>query len=104
MKLTFWGNFKKLDKCMLRTDVTGQWREIENNQTQYCTDDGAFLNWWESSGTITFQGQKLAKEKLEKLFVRVARKKGLLKGKRDTDEEIARLRGGQSVCESKSLS
>jgi hypothetical protein len=91
MTITFLGDFNKLEKCVLRTGVPGKWREIPHHQVQYRTDDDAILNWWESTGTVAFQGPKLAIEKLKKPFVRAARKKGLLKGKRDTDEEIGDL-------------
>ena len=91
MTIMFLGDLKKLKKCVSKTGIGGQWRKIPNHQVQFRTDDGAILNWWET-GTITFQGQKLAVEKLKTPFVRVARRKDLLKGKRDTDEEIADLR------------
>ena len=45
MKLKFLGDYKKLEKCVLRTGVPGKWRELENGQKQYRTDDGAILNW-----------------------------------------------------------
>lgn len=92
MTIMFLGDLKKLKKCVARTSVAGQWRKIEHHQVQFRTDDGAILNWWDSTGTITFQGRKLAVEKLKVPFMRVARRKDLLKGKRDTDEEIADLR------------
>ena len=47
MKLKFLGDDKKLKKCVSRTGVSGKWRELENRQMQYRTDDGAVLNWWE---------------------------------------------------------
>jgi hypothetical protein len=92
MKLKFLGDYAQLQKCVARTGVIGEWREIPNNQIQYRTDDGAILNWWESTGTVIFQGGELAIQKLKKPLVRTARRKGLLEGKRDTDEEIARLK------------
>jgi hypothetical protein len=33
------------------------WQLAQSGQRQYRTDDGAILNWWESSGTISFQGK-----------------------------------------------
>jgi hypothetical protein len=92
MKLKFLGDYAKLRKCVSRTGVTGQWREIKNHQIQYRTDDGALLNWWESTGTIVFQGRKPAVRKLKGPFVRAALKKGLLEDESATDEEIADLK------------
>jgi hypothetical protein len=91
MSITFLGDLKKLKKCVSKTGISGQWRKIPNHQVQFHTDDGAVLNWWET-GTIVFQGRKLAVQKLKIPFMRAARRKGLLKGKRDTDKEIADLR------------
>jgi hypothetical protein len=94
MSLKFLGDYKKIEKCVSRTGVSGQWRELENGKMQYRTDDRAFLNWWESSGTVTFQGkEEEAIRKLSEPFVRVALKKGLLEGERDANEEITDLRG-----------
>ena len=86
MKPKFFGEYKKLKKCVSRTGVSGQWREIKGHQIQYRTDDGALLNWWESTGTIVFQGRKRAIRKLRGPFLRVAFKKGLLEDKSATDE------------------
>jgi len=91
MKLKFLGDLAKLKKCVSKTGITGQWREIPNHQVQYRTDEDAILNWWESTGTVAFQGPKLGVRRLKGAFVRVALKKGLLEGGRDRDEEITDL-------------
>jgi hypothetical protein len=93
MKLRFLGDFKKLEKCVLRTGIPGKWREHENRQKQYRTDDGAMLSWWESTKTLLFEGQKQAIPKLKRAFVKVATKKGLLVGKHDLVDEITDLPG-----------
>jgi hypothetical protein len=77
MTIMFLGDLEKLKKCVARTSVTGQWRKIENHQVQFLTNDGAILNWWESTGTITFQGRKLAAEKLKTPIYASCSKKGL---------------------------
>ena len=74
MKPKFFGEYKKLRKCVSRTGVAGHWREIKGHQIQYRTDDGALLNWWESTGTLVFQGPKQAIRKLRGPFLRVALK------------------------------
>jgi hypothetical protein len=93
MAITFVKNFKKLKKCVLRTDIHGKWRELKNQQMQYRTDDGAVLNWSKSSGTVWFQGQKPAIPKFKRAFIKVATNKGLLEGAGDADGEIADLSG-----------
>ena len=48
------------------TGIAGEWRDLENHK-QFPADTGAVLNWWQSTGTISFQG--FAAEELEaKLF------------------------------------
>jgi hypothetical protein len=78
-----------------RTGVTGQWRELKNGHKQFRTKGGAILNWWESTGTIQFQGRDPAM-KFEQGFIASA--KGRLveqKGSghlQDLQEENATLR------------
>ena len=75
MSLKFRGNYSKLKKCVLLTDIDGKWRELENRHKQYRTDDGGILNWWEATGTITFQGHGSAARQLEQAFIAVASKR-----------------------------
>lgn len=54
----------------LKTMVRGVGREItfagmSGNAYQIKTEDGAILNWYESTGTVQFQGKQEAKAKLE---------------------------------------
>lgn len=54
----------------LKTLVRGVGREITHcgpsgNAQQIKTDDGAVINWYESTGTVQFQGTPEAKKKLE---------------------------------------
>jgi hypothetical protein len=73
MGLKFLGNHSKLEKCVSRTRLDGEWRTLKCGHMQYRTDDGGYLNWWETTGTITFQGSNLAaKEELTQAFIAVA--------------------------------
>jgi hypothetical protein len=67
MKVKFPGTYEELQDRVLLTGVFGKWSDL-GNQKQYRTDDGAVLNWWESSKTITFQGATPAARKLEAMF------------------------------------
>ncbi|MBS3963477.1 MAG: nucleotide-binding protein, partial [Methylomonas sp.] len=54
----------------LKTMVRGVGREIvsagpSGNAHQIKTEDGAIVNWYESTGTVQFQGKPEAKSKLE---------------------------------------
>ena len=58
MSLKFRGNYHRLKKAVTRTGLGGAWRELKYGQKQYRADDGGMLNWWEKTGTISFQGIK----------------------------------------------
>jgi hypothetical protein len=81
MQLKFLGTYAKLQGCMSRTRLDGKWRELKYGQKQYRTDDGGYLNWWEGTGTITFQGHNsAAREELTEAFIAVASAKKRLLG------------------------
>jgi hypothetical protein len=81
MTLRFCGNYTKLQKCVSRTRLDGEWRELKYGQKQFRTDDGGYLNWWEGTGTITFQGSNLAaRGELAEAFIAVASPKKRLLG------------------------
>lgn len=91
MSLKFLGSYDGLRRCVARTRFCGVWRELPNGQSQYRTDDGAILNWWESSGTITFQGRDDGTA-FENAFIAEAKaKQGLIRKKvRHSPAPIAR--------------
>jgi hypothetical protein len=92
MALQFGGSYEDLKKCVALTNFSGWWRNLENHQKQYRTDDGAILNWWETTGTIMFQGRDRDKE-FKKAFIASARRLLEVKAKRHAQlqEEQARL-------------
>jgi hypothetical protein len=68
MKLHFLGTYAELQDEVLLTGIAGEWRDLGDHK-QFRADTGAVLNWWQSTGTISFQG--LAAEEFEaKLFCR----------------------------------
>jgi hypothetical protein len=79
MSLKFRGSYGKLRKCVCRTEFNGVWRDLPNGQKQYRTELGAVLNWWESSGTINFQGRDPGRS-FEKAFIAEAEAKRRLAG------------------------
>jgi hypothetical protein len=49
---------------------------LQNGRKQYRTDDGGVLNWWETTGTISFQGaDQKARQELERAFIAAAKKR-----------------------------
>ena len=60
----FIGEFEDLRELVAQTGIPGTWRVLPNGHIQFCGSCGAFLNWWPTTGTITFQGQPSAVDKL----------------------------------------
>jgi hypothetical protein len=81
MTLKFRGTYAKLQKCVSRTGFDGEWSNLKDQQKQYRTTDGGILNWWRSTGTISFQGRESAARQLEKAFIAVASAKGRIETK-----------------------
>jgi hypothetical protein len=81
MQLKSLGSYAKLQGRVSRTRLDGKWRELKYGQKQFRTDDGGYLNWWEKTGTVTFQGHNLpAREGLAQAFKAVASAKRRLLG------------------------
>lgn len=64
MKMTFSGTYAELQDAVLLTGIYGEWRNLGNHK-QFRADSGAILNWWQSTGSILFQGPGLVAEKFE---------------------------------------
>ena len=93
MKLKFLGGYDKLKKCVSRTAIDGGWRDLKFGQKQYRTNDGGYLNWWEGTGTITFQGSNLvAKEEFTQAFISIASEERRLLGEYNGRVFCGRLR------------
>lgn len=58
MKLRFREGFNALQAMVMFAGIAGEW-QLGENHYQYRANDGAVLNWWKSTGTITFQGPEL---------------------------------------------
>jgi len=89
----FLGNYSRLKRCVLRTRLPGEWRELKNNQKQFRTYRNGILNWWQSTGTIIFQGEKLAALELQQVFTKIASARALLySDPRDSNEQVDELK------------
>jgi hypothetical protein len=93
MPLKFVGNYARLQICVSRTRLAGKWRNLKYGWKQYRTDEGGYLNWSETTKTVTFQGSNLAaKEELTQAFVTVASAKKRLLGEYRGREFCGRMR------------
>jgi hypothetical protein len=81
MQLKFVGNYARLQICVSSTRLDGKWRNLKYGWKQYRTDEGGYLNWSETTKTVTFQGHNLAaREELTQAFIAVASAKRRLLG------------------------
>jgi hypothetical protein len=51
----FYGSFADLQKFIAQAPCIGSWRNLGNHK-QFVASNGAILNWWQSTATITFHG------------------------------------------------
>ena len=63
------GDFNSVRKLIARTGTVGQWNEGENH-CQFRAVSKAVLNYWKTTGTITFQGPELAAAELKAVFLK----------------------------------
>jgi len=59
------GDYKVLRFAVARTGITGHWIKGVNNKREFRADNGAVLNYWKSTGTVSFQGPELAAAKFK---------------------------------------
>lgn len=64
----FSGNFAGFKKIIDTLGFSGKWKDILNGK-QYRTDTGAIVNWYESTGTLIFQGNKEARKPFESRLI-----------------------------------
>jgi hypothetical protein len=76
MTLKFIGNYGELKTRVSRSGLSGKWRTLKYGQKQYRTVDGGIFNWWETTGTISFQGSnRAARRELARAFIASAKKR-----------------------------
>lgn len=61
----FLGTYDSLQNKVSQLSVAGEWIELPDGKKQFKNRNGAILNWWESTGTILFQGDNKAKAEME---------------------------------------
>ncbi len=76
MARKFKGTIEQLKTVVEMTGSSGEWLDKGRGYWQFRCNDSAILNWWASSGTITFQGPVVERQEFE-LIVDFAIKKFL---------------------------
>ncbi len=94
--MKFRGDRARLKKCVTRTGLDGRWRKLLDGQRQYLTRAGGILNWSPTTGTVWFQGDRCAAQKL-KLAFEVAAKNRIDQGRQTADraplDDVSALKG-----------
>ena len=65
------GDFNALRQVVSLTGIAGRWTKTENHR-QFRAGSGAVLNYWKTTGTITFQGSERAAAELKAMLLRRA--------------------------------
>lgn len=62
------GDIEQLKVVVEMTGASGEWQEKGSGHWQFRCNDGAILNWWQTSGTITCQGPQTEKQEFEQIL------------------------------------
>ena len=65
----FTGSYEELKQKLSQICENGDWRDLNPNQIQFVHSDGGVMNWFPTTGTISFQGKQPGKAALERLVV-----------------------------------
>ncbi|MFQ5480858.1 MAG: TIR domain-containing protein [Thermodesulfobacteriota bacterium] len=65
MSINYQGSLEELKAKLEEHNVKGTWSEKSDGQYQFRTQDKAIMNFWTSTGTLSFQGPSSAKQTLE---------------------------------------
>lgn len=67
MAKKFKGGIEQLKAVVEMTGASGEWVDKGRGYWQFRCNDNAILNWWASSGTITFQGPVVERREFEQI-------------------------------------
>ncbi len=65
--MRFDGDYDELCLRLAHLNDAGNWRQVNQNQYQFKSKSGGVLNWYPSTGTISFQGNHAAANELQSL-------------------------------------
>lgn len=65
--MRFDGEYQELRNRLAQLDQAGIWKEVNPNQHQFRSNSGGILNWYPTTGNMTFQGKQLASEELSRV-------------------------------------
>lgn len=72
MPRKFTGSFEQLASIVTLTGARGHWQERLNGHYQFHSADGAVLNWWATTGTLSLQGSFEPAQRLGKALATLA--------------------------------
>jgi hypothetical protein len=65
------GDYEALRQAVASTGILGEWT-VGKNHCQFHAVSRAVLNYWKTTGTVTFQGPELAAAKLKAIVLKRA--------------------------------
>lgn len=66
---SFSGNFVQLQWFVEQAGIAGSWEELLGGHCQFRDRNGGILNWWQTTGTLTLQGNAKAARALEEALM-----------------------------------
>ncbi|WP_236209853.1 anti-phage dCTP deaminase [Pseudomonas tohonis] len=69
--MRFDGSYIELCEKLCQLEQAGIWRKINDNQYQFRSKSGGVLNWYPSTGNLSFQGKATASKELRDLVERI---------------------------------
>ena len=69
--MKYLGTFEELQAIVESLQILGTWEEIGSDQKQFKCNSGGILNWWNNKkGSLNFQGQPEAKNRLKEALTK----------------------------------
>jgi hypothetical protein len=91
-KTKFQGSYADLRECVARTGFVGKWRDLRYYKQFRNDEDDAVLNFYESTGTVNFQGPALAAKAFEAALLRATDSDGAISVMREIRQRIRELK------------
>lgn len=74
MSMKFHGTIDELKKLVASSSIPGEWTDEGSGKHSFRSKAGGVLNWWESKGTLQYQGNGVGRTALEASVARILNK------------------------------
>jgi hypothetical protein len=69
--MRFTETYDELKACLKSMEISGEWQVVNSNQIQFRHRNGGVMNWYPSTGSLTFQGRASASDELRSEVARL---------------------------------